>query len=144
MNLKALHFAIALAISVGAALAEPTMPPDAPVVDAASQTDDQLRDAVTGKMIYLNISGFELPIRYKANGRMTGTIGAVAATFSRGDGSRDTGRWWVQASQLCQRWTTWMEGQTYCYKLTRQGNRITWIRHDGVSGAARIGESPSE
>jgi hypothetical protein len=50
--------------------------------------------------IYLNVSGFELPIRYKANGRMTGSMGAVAATFSQGDGSRDSGRWWIEATNF--------------------------------------------
>jgi hypothetical protein len=27
------------------------------------------------------------------SGRMTGSMGAVAATFSQGDGTRDSGRW---------------------------------------------------
>jgi hypothetical protein len=64
--------------------------------------EDQLREAITGKTIYLNISGFELPIYYKANGRMTGSMGKVAATFSRGDDSRDSGRWWLEGNQLCR------------------------------------------
>jgi hypothetical protein len=93
-------------------------------------TDDQLREAIIGKTIYLSLSGFELPIHYKANGRMTGSMGAVAATFSRGDGSRDSGRWWIEANQLCQRWTSWMDSQTNCYKITRKGDLITWVRQD--------------
>jgi hypothetical protein len=44
------------------------------------------------------------------------------------------------ANQLCQRWTSWMEGQTYCYKLTCQGDTVQWFRNDGRSGTARIGE----
>jgi hypothetical protein len=88
--------------------------------------------------ICLSISGFELPIRYKAIERMTGSLGEVAATFSRGDGSLDSGRWWVEANQLCQRWTRWLDRQTYCYRITRQGGLITWVRNDGVSGTARI------
>lgn len=116
-------------------------------MEATSLTEDQLREAIIGKTIYLNVSGFELPICYKANGRMTGSMGAgrmtgsmgaVAATFSQGDGSRDSGRWWIEANQLCQRWTSWMDGQPHCYKITRQGNLINWLRNDGVSGRARI------
>jgi hypothetical protein len=79
-------------VPAGAALAQNSALSDRPVVDASSLTDDQLREAIVGKTVYLSISGFELPIRYKANGRMTGSMGEVAATFSRGDGSRDSGR----------------------------------------------------
>jgi hypothetical protein len=35
--------------------------------------------------VYLDVSGFELPIRYLDNGRMSGTMGTVAATLSIGD-----------------------------------------------------------
>jgi hypothetical protein len=34
---------------------------------------------------------------------------------------------------------SWMERKTYCYKLTRRGNSVTWVRNDGRSGSARIG-----
>jgi hypothetical protein len=136
--MKALFLAVGLTLPVSTALAEPASPSDAPVVEATSLTEDQLRQAIIGKTIYLNVSGFELPIRYKANGRMSGSMGAVAATFSQGDGSRDSGRWWIEANQLCQRWTSWMEGQPHCYKITRHGNLINWLRNDGVSGTARI------
>jgi len=138
MNSKILYLVVALSLAAGAALAEPTTPAEAPVVEANSLTEDQLRETIIGKTIYLTISGFELPIYYKSNGRMTGSMGQVAAAFSRGDGSHDSGRWWIEANQLCQRWTSWMDGQTNCYKITRQSNLITWIRQDGVSGTARI------
>ena len=100
---------------------------------------DELRHAISGKTVYLNISGFELPIQYAPNGRMTGKMGTVAASFSRGDGARDSGKWWVADDQLCQKWTSWMNGKQYCYKLTRQGATVHWVRGDGRSGTARIG-----
>lgn len=100
---------------------------------------DALRQAVSGKTVYLNISGFELPIRYSANGRMTGKMGTVAASFSRGDGAQDRGKWWVANDQLCQQWTSWMDGKAYCYRLTRDGATVRWVRNDGRSGTARIG-----
>lgn len=107
--------------------------------DPISLAGEELRQAISGKTVYLSISGFELPIRYSANGRMRGTMGAVAASFSRGDGSSDSGKWWVSDGQLCQKWTSWMDGQSYCYKLTRNGNQVRWVRNDGRSGTARIG-----
>jgi hypothetical protein len=84
-SMKALLLAVGLTLPVSPVLAEATSPSDAPIVEAASLTEDQLRQAIIGKTIYLNVSGFELPIRYKANGRMSGSMGAVAATFSQGD-----------------------------------------------------------
>lgn len=136
--MKVLFLAAALSLPVSAAFAESPLPKDGPVIDANSLTEDQLRQAIVGKTVYLNVSGFELPIRYKANGRMTGNMGVVAATFAHGDGSRDSGRWWIDANQLCQSWTSWLDGQIHCYKISRQGDVINWLREDGISGTARI------
>jgi len=33
---------------------------------------------------------------------------------------------------------SWMDGKTYCYKLTRNGSTVQWVRNDGRSGTARI------
>jgi hypothetical protein len=99
----------------------------------------ELRKAVSGKTVYLTISGFELPIRYSPSGSMEGSMGVVAASLARGDGASDRGKWWISGNQLCQRWTSWMEGKSYCYTLTRQGNSVRWLRDDGRSGTARIG-----
>jgi hypothetical protein len=100
---------------------------------------DALRTAVSGKTLYLNISGFELPIRYSASGSMSGSMGAVAATFARGDGASDRGKWWIAEDQICQRWTSWLDGKSYCYKFSVNGNAVRWVRNDGASGTARIG-----
>ena len=124
------------AILVAVALSAPAT---AAVAESVSLAGDELRQAVTGKTVYLNISGFELPIKYAANGRMTGKMSTVAASFSRGDGSSDSGRWWVADDQLCQKWSSWMESRQYCYKLTRNGNAVRWVRNDGRSGTARLG-----
>jgi hypothetical protein len=124
----------ALVIAAGFAL--PALPATAQPISLAG---DELRQALSGKTVYLNVSGFELPIRYSSNGRMSGTIGAVTASFGRGDGASDRGKWWVANDQLCQKWTSWMDGQSYCYRLTRDGNIVQWISNDGRSGTARIG-----
>ena len=101
--------------------------------------EDEMKKAISGKTVFLNISGFELPITYAANGRMMGKMGTIAASFSRGDGAQDRGKWWVAGDQLCQQWTSWMDGKQYCYRLSREGATVRWTRNDGRSGTARIG-----
>jgi hypothetical protein len=116
-----------------------SLPATATFAEPATLAGDELRQAISGKTVYLNISGFELPIRYAANGRMSGKMSAMAASFSRGDGAQDRGKWWVAGDQLCQQWTSWMDGKSYCYRLTRKGASVQWVRNDGRSGTARIG-----
>ena len=108
------------------------------VAEQVTLSGDELRHAVAGKTVYLKVSGFDLPIRYAANGHMSGRINAIAASFSRGDGASDTGKWWVDNDQLCQKWSSWLELKSYCFKLTRDGNSVHWVRNDGLSGTARI------
>ena len=79
------------------------------------------------------------PSATAANGRMSGKMSTIAASFSRGDGAQDRGKWWVAGDQLCQQWSSWMDGKSYCYKLTRDGATVHWVRNDGHSGTARIG-----
>jgi hypothetical protein len=107
--------------------------------DEAALSGDALRHAVSGKTVYLKISGFELPIQYSSRGTMKGSMGTIAAAFSRGDGSSDRGKWWIADDQLCQKWSSWMESRTYCYKFSLNGNAVHWVRNDGRSGTARIG-----
>jgi hypothetical protein len=128
MRIGAWVGAAGIALAATASLAEP-----------AQLAGDELRHAISGKTVYLNISGFELPINYAANGRMSGKMSTVAASFARGDGAQDRGKWWVANDQLCQQWTSWMDGKTYCYRLTRDGSAVRWVRNDGRSGTARIG-----
>jgi hypothetical protein len=124
------------AIVLAAALA---LPATGTLAEDAALNGDELKKAISGKTVFLKISGFELPIKYAANGRMTGKMSTVAASLSRGDGSSDSGKWWVENDQLCQKWTAWMDSKTYCYKLTQQGKTVRWVRNDGKSGTARIG-----
>jgi hypothetical protein len=128
MKIGTFVVAAGLALPATASFAEPT-----------TLAGDELRQAISGKTVFLNISGFELPIRYAASGRMSGKMSTVAASFSRGDGAQDRGKWWVAGDQLCQQWSSWMEGKSYCYRLTRDGSTVHWARNDGRSGTARIG-----
>jgi hypothetical protein len=140
MKFETVLLAAGLVLPASGALAEPvTLIRDAKTLAGnTSLSADELRRAVAGKTVYLDVSGFELPIRYLDNGRMSGTMGTVAATLSIGDPVSDNGVWWIEANQLCQRWTRWLEGQTHCYRLTRKGNSVQWFRDDGRSGTARI------
>jgi hypothetical protein len=128
MKIRALIMAVGLALPAATVFAEPN-----------TLSGEELRQAISGKTVYLNVSGFELPIRYAANGRMSGKMSTIAASFSRGDGASDHGKWWVADDQLCQQWSSWMNGKSYCYKLTRNGSQVQWVRNDGHSGTARIG-----
>jgi hypothetical protein len=128
MKFGVVVLAMTLAVPATTARAEPQ-----------TLSGDTLRHAISGKTVFLNISGFELPISYAASGRMSGKMGAVAASFARGDGAQDRGKWWVAGDQLCQQWSSWMDGKSYCYRLTREGASVHWVRNDGRSGTARIG-----
>ena len=55
----------------------------APAPEPASLSGDELRKAVSGKTVYVRISGFELPIHYFPGGSMAGGMGGVAATVAR-------------------------------------------------------------
>jgi hypothetical protein len=135
--LKTLFTAAALtALVLGASLS--IVDADAAEAKTASLAGNDLRKAVSGKTVYLKISGFELPIRYAAGGTMTGKMSTIAASLS-GGGASDRGTWWITGDQLCQRWTSWMDGKSYCYKLTGTGgNAVRWVRNDGRAGTARI------
>jgi hypothetical protein len=96
---------------------------------------DSLRKAVSGKTVSLATPMGGLPISYRPDGTMQGRAGALA-TYT--GAARDSGRWWVVADQLCQRWNTWLGGTSYCFKLRQQGASVHWTRDDGVSGMATI------
>ena len=78
MKIGASIIAAGFVLTATAALAEPT-----------ALAGDELKKAISGKTVFLNISGFELPISYSANGRMSGKMSTIAASFSRGDGTQD-------------------------------------------------------
>jgi hypothetical protein len=102
-------------------------------------TGSRLKEAVSGKVIYLMTPiGAEIPIRYRANGTMTGSSSKSLAALGGEKVSTDTGRWWIVREQLCQQWKNWADSRSHCYKLRTDGGRVTWKRSDGQSGTARI------
>ncbi len=97
-----------------------------------------VRKAVSGKTVFLSASGIVLPIAYRSNGTMSGRLKASAAALAGNASMQDKGRWWISKDRLCQRWNRWQGGKSYCYKLSRQGQQVFWVRDDGRRGTARI------
>ena len=93
---------------------------------------------LSGKTVFLSASGIVLPIAYRSNGTMSGNLQASAAALAGNASMKDSGRWWISNDRLCQRWKRWQGGKSYCYKLSRQGKHVVWVRDDGRRGTARI------
>jgi hypothetical protein len=107
--------------------------------DAAVLTGPKLREAISGKTVYLMTPiGAEIPVRYRANGTMQGAISSTLATLGGESVSSDTGRWWVLREQVCQQWKNWADRRSHCYKFRTAGGKVEWRRNDGQSGTARI------
>ena len=100
----------------------------------------EVRKIVAGKTIVLETPyGFELPIRYRVNGTMTGRGHKIAQLVSAKGKTIDRGRWWIQGNRLCQKWNDWLEGKSHCFRLKRQGKKVFWKANSGHQGTARIG-----
>ncbi|MEJ1936565.1 hypothetical protein WDZ92_40755 [Nostoc sp. NIES-2111] len=101
---------------------------------------EDLRDAVSGKRVYLAVPlGGEFPLYYQSNGRVDGSGEAVG--LGRFLKPSDSGRWWVQGDRLCQKWQTWYEGKVFCFTVSRSSpGKIDWVRDDGMKGTARIAD----
>jgi hypothetical protein len=121
---KALAWATIVAAATAAAASE-----------QQEMSGDALRKTLTGKTIHLNTPLGGLPISFRADGTMSATAGSLASYVGS---DRDRGRWWIAANQLCQRWNTWLGGQSYCFRLRRHGRTVYWTRNDGLSGVATI------
>jgi hypothetical protein len=82
---------------------------------------DTLEKAVSGKTVHLATPLGTLPIRFRMDGTMSGTAGELAAYTGTAE---DSGRWWVNSEKLCQRWRTWLNGQTYRFTLRQEGRLV--------------------
>ena len=95
-----------------------------------------LRAAVAGSTVEIDTPiGTKVPVKYGADNSVSGEAGSVA--FFLGSAA-DTGRWWVAQDLLCHRWNIWFKAEKTCLKITRDGDKITWLRDDGDSGTATI------
>jgi hypothetical protein len=97
---------------------------------------DHLREAVAGKTMVVDTPVGNLPIRYQANGTMTGQSKAIAQITGT---ARDNGTWWVSSNKLCQRWDNWLDGKQHCMTIRKEGQAtLQWESNDGRSGTATI------
>lgn len=121
---------LVLAVAALAAAASPAL--------ADTLSGAEIRDTVRGRRIYLATPlGGEFPLYYRADGRVDGSGEAIG--LGRMMRPKDSGRWWVDGSRLCQQWTEWYDGRVHCFTLARTGPRsLAWTRSDGLSGTARI------
>ncbi len=103
--------------------------------------NSEIRDGIIGKRIYLAAPfGGEFPLNYRPNGRVDGDGEALG--LGRLAKPNDTGKWWIEADRLCQQFTTWYKGQPMCFELYKTGDRrLKWIRDNGQTGTARIGQN---
>ena len=111
--------------ATGAAFAEP-----API------TGKSISETFTGASIILDTPlGTKLPVKYGANGLISGEAGGLA--FFLGSAT-DRGRWWVADDKLCHKWFKWFDAEVQCLRLRRDGERLFWSRDDGKTGTATL------
>jgi hypothetical protein len=100
----------------------------------------EVREIVAGKTVFLETPyGVELPIRYRANGTMTGSGHKIANLVSANGKTVDRGRWWIKGNRLCQKWNDWLNGKSLCFRLKLEGKKVYWRANNGHQGTARIG-----
>lgn len=112
--------------------AAPTAAPAEPVRLAAAE----IKELVAGATVEIDAGfGARIPLRFAADGQVTGE--ARAFSFFLGAAS-DTGRWWLEADKLCQRFTKWFDAEPQCLTLTRDGRTIHWQSGSGRRGTATV------
>ncbi len=107
---------------------------------AGPLSGEEIKSLIGGKKVYLSTPlRIELPLYYQSNGAVTGNISgfSMASMFA----PRETGRWWVEGSKMCQQFPTWYKGKRFCFTIEQRGaGKIAWTRDDGYSGKARIAD----
>ena len=108
---------------------------------ASSFSASDIQASIIGRTIYLATPfGGEFPLNYRPGGRVDGDGEALG--LGRWVQPQDVGRWWIDGDRLCQQFQTWYNGSPMCFELTRTGARsLTWVRDNGETGQARIGDA---
>ena len=96
----------------------------------------KVQDLVTGAVVVIDTPvGTKIPIRYAIDGQLFGQARDLAWHLGS---QEDTGRWWINADQLCHKWRRWFGGAQQCMRLQKTGRTIHWLNQDGNSGTAAI------
>ena len=106
--------------------------------EAGRLAGDDVRDTIGGRTVVMQAMGASMPIAYRSNGTMSGSMQGYVAAMAGESKSRDSGKWWIKGSQLCQRWNNWLGGKTYCFSLQQRGATIHWTSTSGHRGTARV------
>lgn len=108
------------------------------IASAETMQNDAIRETISGRNVVLSTMGIEFPLIYSVGGSVTGdgTKAGLAKFFT----PKETGKWWVENDQLCQKFPTWYKGKTWCFKLEKvDAKQLKWQRDDGFTGKAWIG-----
>lgn len=112
----------------------------ATAAQADAMTGEEIRRDIIGRTIFLAapIAG-EFPLNYRKSGVVDGDGAALG--LGRIIKPNDTGKWSIEGDKLCQQFKTWYNGEKICFVLTRlKANSVKWVRNNGETGIARIGE----
>lgn len=99
----------------------------------------EVKALIEGKTVYLSTPfGVSLPLNYRAGGVVSGDVSGISAASMFAP--KEDGKWWIQGNSMCQQWPTWYKGKQFCFTIQKTGdNKISWLRDDGTSGTATIG-----
>lgn len=119
-----------------ATLALATTLPSLALAEQLNEAD--IRHDIIGRTIYLATPlGGELPLSYQTSGKVDGSGQAIG--LGRFFKPNDTGKWWIDANRLCQKFQTWYKGAPMCFELESAGpSKVKWTRDNGETGVARI------
>ncbi|MCP4768736.1 MAG: hypothetical protein GY875_21050 [Gammaproteobacteria bacterium] len=91
---------------------------------------DEIRRLMpSGKLRGVNAYGNPFTITYTTDGGMSGVAG-------KSDEYRDSGKWWVRQDSFCRQYQSWLEGKAACFRLTLDGNDISFYDEDDTIASA--------
>jgi hypothetical protein len=133
------------------ALAEPNAPAaksaQAPAKSKSGQAPaksgplagEELRKTFSGKTFRISTPVGTFAVSFQPNGTMAGTSGTQLASMDgASNDEKDTGQWQVRGDQLCQKWRSWLNGETVCVRISKSGETFYWRSADGYSGEAKL------
>ncbi len=78
----------------------------------------------SGKLVGINGYGNPYTISYAPDGAMSGVAG-------KSDEYKDTGKWWVSGSAFCRQYSSWLDGESACFKVGLEDDNISFFDSAG-------------
>src|ERR1044072_1872293 len=78
---------------------------------SAGLVGEEINELVAGATVELDPPLGRMPVRYGADGKVSGQAGNLASYLGA---PTDTGRWWVSGDRLCHKWVRWFDAQPQC------------------------------